>query len=231
MTGWSEVISAAKLLIDDVRWQKELETSAARFFRAKSDFVRMAIPKLNRPPGLLNYIKTGMEQPEYDSYSWESTEASKSAATSVATGMYNYGLCTVALRSEDGLYETPYTANITYDPDTGVVVFPIQPSAGLDYEIDFYNDGEFNDLSEAQMRLFARAVAVVWDERFERNWLNMQPKIADSSFATVNEANYQEKASMRLQRSIQAFEDEMRKYEQDCAFRQRFEPLGGSGLF
>lgn len=230
MTGWSEVISAAKLLIDDVRWQKELETSAARFFRAKSDFVRMAIPRLNRPPGLLNYIRSGMEEPEYGAYSWESTQASTESSVPIATGMLNYGLCTVALRAENGLYETPYT-DFTYYPETGVVLFGVQPSAGLQYEIDFYNDGEFSDLSEAQMRLFARAVAVVWDERFERNWLNLQPKIHDSSFSTVNEANYQEKASLRLQRSIQAFEDELRKYEQDCAYRARFAPLGSGGLF
>lgn len=230
MTGWSEVISAAKLLIDDVRWQKELETSAARFFRAKSDFVRMAMPRLNRPPGLLNFIRSGMEEPEYGAYSWESTQESTSSSIPVATGMFNYGLCTISLRSSDGLYETPYT-DFTYYSETGVVSFGIQPSAGLQYEIDFYNDGEFPDLSEAQMRLFARAVAVVWDERFERNWLNMQPKIHDSSFSTVNEANYQEKASLRLQRSIQAFEDELRKYEQDCAYRARFAPLGSGGLF
>lgn len=230
MTGWSEVISATKLLIDDVRWQRELETSAARFFRAKSDFVRMALPRLNRPPCLLNYIREGMEEPEYGSYAWESTEASTSAATPIATGMSNYGLCTVALRSEDGLYETPYT-DFTYDSESGVVVFSVQPSAGLSYEIDFYNDGEFNNLSEAQMRLFARAVALVWDERFERNWLNMQPKISDASFSTVNEANYQEKASLRLQRSIQAFEDELRKYEQDCAYRATVFPNKASGLF
>lgn len=230
MTGWSEVISAAKLLIDDVRWQKELETSAARFFRAKSDFVRMAIPRLNRPPGLLNFIQSGMVEPVYDSYSWVSTQESTEMETEVSTGMLNYGLCTVSLRSADGLYETPYT-DFNYYPEDGIVEFGIQPEAGLTYEIDFYNDGEFADLSEAQMRLFARAVAVVWDERFERNWLNMQPKIHDSSFSTVNEANYQEKASLRLQRSIQAFEDELRKYEQDCAYRARFQPLRTGGLF
>lgn len=230
MTGWSEVISAAKLLIDDVRWQKELQTSAARFFRAKSDFVRMAIPRLNRPPGLLNYIKSGMEEPSYGAFSWESTQESVSSRTDVYTGLYGYGLCTVALRSGDGMYETPYD-DFTYSAETSVVTFARQPSAGLQYEIDVYNDGEFVDLSEAQMRLFARAIAVVWDERFERNWLNLQPKINDSSFSTVNEANYQEKASLRLQRNIQAFEDELRKYEQDCAYRARFSPLGSGGLF
>lgn len=230
MTGWSEVISAAKLLIDDVRWQKELETSAARFFRAKSDFVRMAIPRLNRPPGLLNFIQSGMEEPQYGSLSWVSDETSMEQETDIETGMVNYGLCTVALRAENGLYETPYM-DFTYEPETGIVSFAVQPETGLQYEIDFYNDGAFQDLSEAQMRLFARAVAVVWDERFERNWLNLQPKIHDSSFSTVNEANYQEKASLRLQRSIQAFEDELRKYEQDCAYRARFQPLRTGGLF
>lgn len=230
MTGWSEVISAAKLLIDDVRWQRELETSAARFFRAKSDFVRLALPRLNRPPGLEAFLQTGMIEPNYGSVSWTSDESSTEGESVVTTGMVNYGLCTVALRSEDGLYETPYS-DFTYDADTGEVTFGVQTQTGLNYEIDFYNDGEFQTLSAAQMRLFARAVALVWDERFERNWLNMQPKISDASFSTVNEANYQEKSSLRLQRSIQAFEDELRKYEQDCAYRATVYPNSASGLF
>lgn len=232
MTGWSEIITAAKLLIDDVRWQKEVEISAARFFRAKSEYVKMALPRLNRPPGLLDYVKTGMEDAEYDSASWTSTQESTETETTVSTGLTGFELCTVCQRTNGGLVELPYT-DFTYDEETGDITFGIQPQAGLEYEIDFYSDGYVNDLSETQMRLFALAVAVVWDERMDRTWLNLQPKIKDASFETVNEANWAEKFSQRLLRNEQSFSDELRKYEQDCAFRARFSGTGimGAGLF
>lgn len=232
MTGWSEIITAAKLLIDDVRWQKEVEISAARFFRAKSEYVKMALPRLNRPPGLLDYVKTGMEDAEYDSASWTSTEQSTGGETVVSTGLAGFGLCTVCQRTNGGIVELPYT-DFTYDEETGDITFGTQPQASLEYEIDFYTDGYVNDLSETQLRLFALAVAVVWDERMDRTWLNLQPKIKDASFETVNEANWAEKFSQRLLRNEQSFSDELRKYEQDCAFRARFQGTGimGAGLF
>lgn len=232
MTGWSEIITAAKLLIDDVRWQKELEISAAQFFRAKSDFVKMAMPRLNRPPGLLDHLQENLIDPAYDSATWVSTEASTSAETTLELGMTGYQLCTVSQRTQGGLYSMPYT-DFTYDAGTGNVTFDVQGDVGLEYEIDFYTDGSMNDLTPTQMRLFALAVAVTWDERFDRTWLNMQPKIKDQSFETVNEANWTEKVSQRLVRNEQALSDELNKYEQDCAFRARFRDpaFRGRGLF
>lgn len=233
MTGWSEIITAAKLLIDDVRWQKEVEISAARFFRAKSEYVKMALPRLNRPPGLLDYVKDGMEDADYDSASWTSTQESTETEVTVSTGLAGFDLCTVCQRTNGGLVELPYT-DFGYDGATGDITFGIQPQAGIEYEIDFYSDGYVNDLSETQLRLFALAVAVVWDERMDRTWLNLQPKIKDASFETVNEANWAEKFSQRLLRNEQSLSDELRKYEQDCAFRARFQRIPGvmgAGLF
>ena len=63
------------------------------------------------------------------------------------------------------------------------------------------------------------AVCVAWDEDFSRNWLNLQPKIHDSSFSTVNEANYMDKLSLRLRENRQSFNDELHKYEQLCAYK------------
>ena len=68
------------------------------------------------------------------------------------------------------------------------------------------------------MRLFALAVAVVWDERFSRNWLNMTSKIHDDSFKTVNESNYVQAITKRLHDNRIAFDHEMRAYEQLCAY-------------
>ena len=220
-TGWSQIImDAAGVLIDDIRWTKDAASVPARFFRAKSDFVRAALPRLNRPPNLLTWLEAHMTEPSYDDYVWISDAASTSAQTAVNTGMTGYELCTVALRAKDGLSETPYT-DFQYNAETGVVMMGVQPSAGLEYTIDFYTDGTFPKLTISQEQLFALAVAVVWDERLDRTWLSLAQKIKDSSFQTVNEGNYAEKISQRLQRNEFALSDKLKKYEQDCAAMTR----------
>lgn len=219
MTGWSQVIAKAKVLIDDVRWDRELAVDPARFYRAKSDYVLLALPLLNRPPNLQAAIKNGMTLPQYDSYSYVVTEDVSDTMT-FDTDMTGFEIASVTIRGADGISETP-VFSISYDPENGAVTAEITASAGQSVEIDFYTDGQFADLSDTQMRLFALAVAVVWDERFDNNWLNMQQKIHDSSFSTANEGNYAEKISQRRERNRAAFTEELKQYEQNVAYLSR----------
>lgn len=227
MIGWSEIIQKAKLLIDDVRWDRELALSPARFFRAKSDLVLLALPLLNRPPNLTDWLKSGMVAPSYDDAEWVSTAESLDGPVTVATGMAGYDLCSVTVLSGiDGGTGNPspteeaYT-DFSYDKETGNVTFAKQTAEGIVYELDFYTDGSFRDFDESVMRLFSLAVAVVWDERFDNNWLNMQMKIHDSSFSTANEGNYAEKISQRRERNRAAFTEELKQYEQNRAYLTR----------
>ena len=55
MTGWSDIITSAMTVIDDVRWREDLEASPAMFYRAKSEYVKLALAEMNRPPEL--YMK------------------------------------------------------------------------------------------------------------------------------------------------------------------------------
>ena len=126
------------------------------------------------------------------------------------------------LRSADGTQLTAYT-DFEYDKETGEVVMGLQPSPGLEYTIDFYTDGALPDLTPAQRDLFALALAIVWDQRMDRNWLNLQMKIHDSAFSTASEGTYAEKINQRLMRNIQLFRDALSKYEQDCAYYGRFQ--------
>ncbi len=220
-TTWAEVVGAALTVIDDERASEQLTVSPAQFYRRMSAYVNFALPMLNRPPELLKHLKNGMTQPEFDEAEWTSTETSTGEETQVETGFTGYDLCSVVMRIPDGaaggVIYAPYS-DFTYDAETGIVTFPVQQSAGVEYMIDFYNDGTFPTLTDSQMRLFALAIAVVWDERFERTWLSITPKIKDSTFDVGNEANYMEKSSQRLQRNIAAFNDRLRHYEQDCAY-------------
>ena len=217
-TAWSEIITAAMQALDDERWREQITVSPAQFYRAKSDSVKFALPLLSSPPELLDYLERDMEMPTYDDAEWTSTEESLSGETAVDTGLTGYELMSCILISADGTEAVPYTG-ASYDAETGVVTMPQQAKAGLQYEFDFYTDGSFADLSNSQMRLFALAICVVWDEHFTRSWLNLQPKIHDSSFSTVNEANYIDKSTARLMQNRQNFNDELRKYEQLCAYK------------
>ena len=218
-TTWSEVITDnALVIIDDVRLQKELNTSPAQFFRKMSLYVEMAVPLLSKPPQLINYLAEGTVKPQFDDSEWISTVESVSAeSTVVDTEKIGYDLCSVCVVSADGKSFTPYDL-ATYDAETGEVTFPKQEKEGIEYVMDFYKDGEFNDLTPTMRRLFALAIAYVWDERFTRNWLNMQMKIKDSSFDTVNESNYIDKTNERMKTNKAMLEAELRKYEQDVAY-------------
>jgi hypothetical protein len=126
---------------------------------------------------------------------------------------------------ESGVVTSTPVSGVTYDPETGTIVFPQQETVGLEYNVDFYTDGSFfYDLTEAQKRILGLAIGVVWDERFSRNWLNITQKIKDSSFDTVNESNYMREVQNRLFMNRHLLNDELRKYEQDVAYKNTVTP-------
>jgi hypothetical protein len=230
-TSWAEIDAAAMVLIDDIRLTEQMEISPALYYRRMSLFVQAALPMLSRPPELLEYLTNSVEQPEYTDFEWISTEASTSAETSVETNAVGFDLCSCVINEilDDGrVLQTPYT--VTYDAETGVVTFPVQDAEGIVYQLDFYKDGSFKTLSDIQIQLFASAVALVWDERFLQTWLNRTPKINDSSFSTVNEANYTEKTSQAHLRREQSFHEQLKHYEQLCTYRTRVSNRGFSGV-
>lgn len=218
-TTVSEVISQALIFIDDVRLTELLQVSPARFYRKMSAYVQAAIPLLNRPPELFAYVSEEYVEPTFESSEWTSTFESVGTSTEVDTGITEYDLCSVTVRSEDGTYESPYS-DFTYNAETGIITFGPQTQSGIQYEIDFYKDGSLADLSITMMRLMALAVTTVWYDRFSNNWLNMQMKIHDSSFDTVNESNYIEKLAFKNKEIKQAFTSELHKYEQDVAYNR-----------
>jgi len=224
MTTWADIVASAMIQIDDVRLQEQMAVSPAQFYRRMSGILLQAMPLLSRPPELLAYLKSGEIDATYNDYEWASTEASTTAETVVNTGMIGYELCSVTQRVQAAngtISLTPYSGAV-YDAETGTVTMPVQEAVGVWYDFDFYTDGSFNDLTVTQLRLFALAIAVVWDERFSRSWITLTPKIHDDSFSTVNEANYAEKITKRKDENRIAFDNELRWYEQQCAYAHAF---------
>ena len=218
-TQIASIIQQAMSLIDDVRLTQQLAENPSLFYRRMNGYVSLAIPLMSSPPELYSYVTSAYQESAYADFAWVSTEESMSAETQVATGCKGYDLCSVSLMSADGRSTTPYT-DASYDPVTGIVTFPVQSAEGLMYEIDFYEDGSFAELSAQEMRLFALAVALMWNERLNNNWLNIQPKIKDSSFETINESNYIDKMTQRGRELRLEFTDEIKKYEQMVTYER-----------
>ena len=225
-TTWSEVISDhAMVVIDDIRLRAQAAENPARFLRKMALYMRNGLPIFNRPPEMAAYLQEGLKEPAYDAAEWESTPESVEQETVVKTGKTGYDMfscASVTLAPNGNVCETPYT-RAAYDPETGDVTFPKQDAAGVAYAMDFYTDGAFgHDLTDAQKRLLGMCVACVWDERFFRNWLADMPKVHDRSFETPNEANYMEKGGKKKLANRGLLNEELGKYEQDCAYANVF---------
>ena len=227
-TPWTEIIcNYAMPVMDDVRLIDQMGENPALFFRRMALYMDLAIPMVSRPPELDSYLNYELVKPEYDYFIWRSTSESLEGETTVETSMTGYDLFSCSLREvdESGVVTSTPVSGVTYDPETGTVVFPQQDTVGLEYNVDFYTDGSFfYDLTEAQKRLLGLAVGVVWDERFSRNWLNITQKIKDASFDTVNESNYMREVQNRLFMNRHLLNDELRKYEQDVAYKNTVTP-------
>ena len=227
-TPWTEIIcNYAMPVMDDVRLIDQMGENPALFFRRMALYMDLAIPMVSRPPELDSYLNYELVKPVYDDMIWRSTSESLEGETTVETTMTGYDLFSCSLREvdESGVVTSTPVSGVTYDPETGTVVFPQQETVGLEYNVDFYTDGSFYyDLTEAQKRILGLAVGVVWDERFSRNWLNLTMKVKDASFDTVNESNYMREVQNRLFMNRHLLNDELRKYEQDVAYKNTVTP-------
>ena len=213
MTQISEIIKKAMVIIDDVRLTQQLAENPALFYRRMCGYVDLAMPMLSSPPELYRYITNGYSASEFADTTWVSTAESLTEETEVDTGKIGYDLCCVSAFSSDGKSVSQYS-EAQYDPETGIVTFPVQTEEDIVYDIDLYKDGQVAELTQQMERLFALAIAVMWNERLDNNWLNIQPKIKDSSFSTINESNYIDKMTARSKEKRLEFTDELKKFEQ-----------------
>lgn len=219
MTQISEIIKKAMVIIDDVRLTQQLAENPALFYRRMCGYVELATPMLSSPPELYRYITDNLTESEFASAAWISTEESLTQETDVETGKVGFDLCCVSMYDQSARNVVRYTS-AEYDPETGIVTFPVQTETEVVYDIDFYKDGSVAELTPQMERLFALAVAVMWNERLDNNWLNIQPKIKDSSFSTLNESNYIDKMTNRAKEKRLEFTDELKKFEQNTMYER-----------
>lgn len=207
--------------VNDINWTKELATSPAQFFRAKSDLIVSSIPLFNRPPeaqGWLTYTA-----PEYGDYAYTVPEGS-AAPTEIDTGMTGYDLCSAVLVGVDATGFTQYTPiPVEYDAESGIVTISGNVAAGSTVDIDFYTDGVFDyELTPEMCEILAQCIGVKWFNRnFANDWLGNMQKIKDKSFDVGSVSAQMTSVTVRKKEMRTALNDRLLHYEQNVTMRQQ----------
>ena len=108
---------------------------------------------------------------------------------------------------------------VTYDRKNGIATFHATPEEpiqkGTVFNMDFYTDGYFEEnLSGDIMRILGLCFQVVWQMRFNNDWLSIVPKVEDKSFYEQNRANKIKADNERLNQYESSLAGAMRRFEQ-----------------
>lgn len=223
-TKWGEVISNyAAWLINDQRLQAQANDSPALYFRTMAGYMTLGLPKFALPPEMADFLV--YTAPLYDDYVYTAA-SDMPAPVTIATGCVDFELCSAALVGED-IYGNPYftPVSVTYDNETGNVIYDSALVAGQKLQIDFYTDGEFtNTLSAEQMRIIGLCTHLAWEGRYISDWLNRTPKAPDKSMALQNTATQEIADTKRFDALLTALYDEIRLYAQNVTYRNIIPP-------
>lgn len=220
-TTFSDIIcNHAMVEIADVRLQKEMELSPARFFRKMSLFVVNAVPRFNRPPEAREWLK--FTAPTYDDFEYTVPVDYTGGTLTINTGIIGYGIASVIKISEDGYggYDYSSVPIQDYNAETGVITISGGYVASGDMlSMDFYTDGVFDrGLGWDMKDILGLIIQYVWEFRFANDFLIQQPKIKDKSFDVGNEANYMRASSERMRMLQENINQRLKKFEQNLAY-------------
>lgn len=218
--------------VDDIRLSELAVTDMPLYARRMYGYLRVAIPLFNLPMEMTDYLigtanDPKLVEPSSDSAQYTIEEEKTSDFSfSLSEEYKGYELFSCRIRTVDNGGNVVLTPiNATYDAETATVTIPASETSpiasGTILDMDFYTDGYFsNDLSMEIMGILGMCFQVVWQDRFNTDWLSMVSKVEDRSFYEQNRANKMNADSERLDLLRRKLAGEMRRYEQNQYRRQ-----------
>ena len=242
MTPILQVITEyCSVYVKDINLEELAATNMPLYARRMWGYLRPAISLFTSPPDMQIYLLGTTENPTLtepivasNQYVF-SEEATTDTTISLGDDFKNFELFSCQIRSEDdfGNIILSPTSVATYNATDGTVTFAASADVpiprGTVFDMDFYTDGQFaKTLSREMMNILGFCFQCVWLERFTTDWLSLVTKIEDRSFTEQNRANKERADTEKLQAARTKLAEEMRKFEQSLAFREKFPT--GSGL-
>ena len=218
--------------VDDIRLQELAEANPPLYARRMYNYLRPAITLFNQPAHMQEYFFGTYENPQFVDPVMDSTvylvedEESTDFIVTLGAAYSGFDLCACQVKTYDDLDNAILTPiQITYDEASGNVTVHATPKNIVPQNailvFDFYTDGEFQkDLSPEVMNILGMCFKVVWQNRFNTNWLSMVPKVEDKSFFEQNRANKMNADSNKLQNDVRWLNEELQRFENNLYIRK-----------
>lgn len=218
--------------VDDINLSELASIDAPLFARRMYGYFLPAISLFNLPAEMPEYLmgtqnNPRFHEPLFTSLSYITTQEYSGTFTIPLGDSYKgYGLCACRLKTVDysgNVILTPIAVN--YDSTTANATFNLAQGEKIEnnsvLEFDFYTDGYFDEnLSHEVMNILGMCFQVVWQDRFNTDWLSLVTKVEDKSFYEQNRANKERADTERLEMLRRKLAGEMRRFEQNCYYKK-----------
>lgn len=228
MTPILKVITEyCSLYVDDIRLSDLASTDMPLYARRMYQYFNAGLPLFSIPVDMQEYLigtanNPRFIEPKFDSTLYITTEDyNTNFKINLGQAYAEYEMCACRVKTIDNAGNVILTPiPVTYIRETGVVVISatidVPVLSGTTYDFDFYTDGYFlENLTPSIMSILGMCFQVVWQDRFNTDWLSMVTKIEDKSFYEQNRANKMKSDTERLYQLRQKLYGEMRRYEQN----------------
>ena len=219
--------------VDDIRLQELASTNPPLYARKMSQYFIPSIALFNLPSEMPEYLLGTRNNPKFFEPVYDNkrftTSGDKTTPFTIELGedyqLYElFSAQILSLNGNKGVISTP-TSICEYDNATGSIKVnasvenPVKDNTTFDF--DFYTDGWFEeDLSPQIMSILGMCFQVVWQDRFNTDWLSNVAKVEDKSFTEQNRANKMNADTARLNQLRQKLAGEMRRFEQNQYYKQ-----------
>ncbi len=230
------------VIIKDQVLERTAEENKPLYARQMWGYLQAAIPFFTIPNGMLEYLCGTYENPKitpprYGSMLYTVEEdLTEDLTVSLDENGKGYELFCCQQQTYDDFGNVillPDSGVVTYDSENGSITIhgteenPIPK--GTVYNIDFYADGQFEENLDAEiMRILGLCFQVVWQKRFNNDWLSNVSKVEDKSFYEQNRANKIKADDGRYALDMSEAYGAMRRLEQRYAIKKMFPR--GTGL-
>lgn len=223
--------------VDDIRLEELTTDNPPLYARKMAAYLNTAIPLFNKPPEVLPFLVGDKDSPGYtpaqcDDLRYTVTE-DLTAATTVQLGIsyigYELFSAHVLVKDDAQNVVSVKTDLCVYDSAKGEITINAsaeQPvSKGTIFDFDFYTDGEFkNDLPIEMKSILGMCFQVVWQDRFNSDWLSNVAKVEDKSSYEQNRGRKMDADTARLDQLRRKLAEEMRQYGQNLYYLATISP-------
>lgn len=216
------------IYIDDIRLQELATTDQPLYARRMWSYFLPSISLFNLPSNMPLYLLGTLSSPKlvdptFNAVQYEVVvEQTRDFTIALGSEYEGYELFAGRIQVIDELGNISYEdSNIfTYDSATGNITVTASEAApiagGTVFDFDFYTDGYFvNTLTPSIMNILGMCFQVVWQDRFNSDWLSNITKVEDKNFFEQNRANKMRADTERLKELRAKLASEMRRYEQN----------------